>query len=148
MDFELNSTFIIQNSKLPSSHPVGDPEASPGIAPAGKGVAVADDVAAAAFQAAVMHEGHLLLLLRPAIATGRTGVDAAAIVAAAADRGIENDMGLPIDGEAGVVENFIYVHNALQAVKASEMAFFRPTFFFTSRRMSLGMFIFGVPSMR
>jgi hypothetical protein len=109
---------------------------------------VADDIAGAALKTAVIDKGHLLLFFRPAVAAGRTGVGAAAIVAACADGGVENYMRLPVDGEAGVVKNLIYVHNALQAVKASEMAFFKPTFFFTSLRTRFGMLIFGEPSMR
>src|SRR5512138_2122118 len=92
-------------------HPVGDPEPSPGIAPAGKGLAMADDIAGTALQAAVMHEGHLLFFIRPGIAAGRAGVDAAAVIAAGADIVVEDDMGLPVDGEAGVVENLVDIHS-------------------------------------
>src|SRR5262245_11552021 len=108
-------------------HPVRHPEASPGVAPAGKGIPVADDVTGAAFETAVMDEGHLLFFFRPGVAAGRAGVDAAAVVAAHADLGIEDDMGFPVDGETGEVENLVDVHNALHAVSRSENAFFRPT---------------------
>src|SRR5450631_1051040 len=148
MRVEIVSYFIIHPSPLLLRHSIRDPEPSPWVAPAGKGVAMADDIAGTALQTAVMHEGHLLFLFRPGIAAGRAGVYTAAVIAAGADRGIKNDMRFPVDGEAGVVEDLVYVHNALQAVSASEMAFFRPTFSLTSRRMSLGMLILGVPSIR
>ena len=135
-------------SSSPLSHSIRNPETATGIPPAGKGFSVADDITGAAFQTTVMHEGHLLFLFRPGIAAGRTGIGAAAVVAAGADRGIKNDVRVPVDGEAGIVENFVDVHSDLQAVKASERAFFKPTFFFTSRRTSLGMLVLGVPSMR
>jgi hypothetical protein len=109
---------------------------------------VADNITGTALQTAVMHEGHLLIFFRPGIAAGRTGVYTSAVVAAAADIVVEYDMGFPVNGEAGVVKNLVYIHNALQAVRVSEMTFFRPTFFFTSRRTSLEMLVLGVPSMR
>src|ERR1039457_50688 len=137
------------NSHLSTSllcHSIGDPEPSPGIAPAGKGVAMADDIAGATLQAAVMHESHLLFLFRPGVATGGTGVGTAAVVTIDTDGLVKNDVRFTVNGKAGHIENFVNIHSALQAFRPSAISFPSPTLSIALRRKRLVIFFLGLPS--
>ena len=74
--------------------------------------------------------------------------DSRPLGAAGADRGVEDNVRLPVDAETGVVEDLVDVHRALQAVRTSDSAFLSPTFSFTSLYRSLEMLGLGEPSIR
>jgi hypothetical protein len=122
-----------------------------GIAPSGKGAAVTHNIAGSAFQAPVVDEVHLPLLLRPGIATGGTCAYAPPMIALDTQPCIEHDVRLSIDIKACIVEDLIDIHiahSALQAVNASAKRSRKLILSLTFDKKILGRLCFGVPSMR
>lgn len=130
-----------------SGHPVRNAKAASRVAPPNKSTLLADDVAGTAFKASVIHKGHLPISLRPTVAACRAGGGADPIGAPGAYLLVEEDVRFSIDGKTGVIEEFVKIHKALQALTASATIFFRPTVSLMLCRASFAMSLLGEPSM-
>jgi hypothetical protein len=131
-----------------STHPVRYAIAPTGITPAGKGLRFAENVAGAAFKAAVVGEGHLLVFLCPGVTMCRADIDAPPFLTGNTLGIIKNNVRFTVDVVARIVKKFVNIdHRALQAVQTVEARSIMLTFPLLKMWLSTSMvmFCFGSP---